>query len=198
MAGKGLTKKQKMQVDRQIQKGVEFKFVDREVGVSVLDVGYIDLLAGNNISQGIGDSDYIGQRIDLQTLMINMSVYTPTSGVTPNDETNFMRVIIFQWKDDSTPTVQELLSAPSNYLSCYNVSKRQSYKVLWDKIFSITRVGTNAKSISLKTSNFARVMTFNNVGVSQKNQIYLLAISDSTAATNPILQYYSRVYYTDR
>lgn len=155
-------------------------------------------------SQGDTDSTRSGDRITIKSLQLRGTL-------TVADTHNIMRIIIFQYLGDdavAVPTSGQVLEAP--YYGTYNhvnspyAKDFVGYKtiVLWDSTYVLNQ-DNQAKQfqIMLTAANFRKKAkpyiqyqggTSNGVG-----NIYLMAVSDSGAATHPSLSFASRLRYID-
>ena len=87
--------------------------------------------------QGSSKNERIGDRISITSVQVIFSCYFPTAG----NPTLFnrWRLIIFVWKDDTTPTLGEILedvTIPT--ISPFNHDNKVKRKILYDKLFTQT------------------------------------------------------------
>lgn len=128
------------------------------------------------------------------------------------DAFNYMRVIIFRWKPDTTPSVSSVLDATavSNNLAAtalYNVENAGNYVILYDRThiqdstnYPASKLFTyNLKKKVKKLHNGSKVIydgTSSTATVGQY-KFYAVAVSDSLAISHPYINLYNRVAYTD-
>lgn len=192
-----LNRLQKKQVKRIANSGTEYKIFNNNTNSSISQTGLVvPIFAGgsNGPAQGAGDSERIGDKISLEQIFMNVSAYIPSGG----DLTNYIRMIIFQWKDRTIPVGTDILVTSTDYLGLHNYDRRQQYNVLVDKTISLSFNGPAAKffNINLKRK-FAKQMTYVGTEV-QKNGVYAYIVSDSGAVVHPVITWRSRAYYTDK
>lgn len=172
----------------------DYKVTDTQVnanGVSTSGVVF-DLLS--NLSPGVGGKDaFIGQKINPVGLNLNWSVIL-------GDNTNLMRLILFQWFDASTPVPSGVLQG--NCLSTVNLVNRENIKVLRDELVSMALMATggyNQACGKFYVKSKKMIPAQYNVDLSkfQKGGLYLLVISDSVITPNPTVSFYSRCTFLD-
>lgn len=116
---------------------------------------------------------------------------------------NHIRVIVFQWRDDSTPTASSVLIpgylgtvlAP---LSLYTHDQRRKYNVMYDKKFTLD---TSGKSTVLFDTGYlfptTKKISFTSGTTTGNDKLWLLVVSDTASATYPALNYVSRLTFND-
>lgn len=190
-----LNRMQRLQVAQIINSKQEFKIFNNSINTSVSATPVvIPLLASgsNGPAQGSAENERIGEKIMLKYMWFNISAYIPDSG----DTTNFIRMILFQWKDRSIPSTTDILVTANDYIQLHNFERRQQYKVLYDRVVPFTYNGDNAKAWTLKIKNANKDLTYAGTEV-QKNGMYMFLVSDSSAVVHPVLNLRCRSYYTD-
>lgn len=188
---RSLNKRQKMQVKRIAMGDVERKHFDEYQIQTVSSTAVLNELAGDNIIQGTDQFERVGDKISLEKLEIYISVLA-------EDKTNFLRYIIFQYKDVNDPTIDDILKETTDYTSPYNYDTRQSYKILKDRTFSLTLEGPAcAQRFHRISKGIAKSMIYRGT-VAQKNSLWILLISDSSAVTHPTFEFHARTFYTDK
>lgn len=148
------------------------------------------------VPQGDTDSQRDGDQITLNGFDFVVGVKTGTT--TPT----FLRLILFQWHPNSTPTYASILIDQHNTsnaaLSQYNHDQRQQFHILWDH-----HVMTNASTITAHyihhrcTKGFSPRIQF--VGGSttvSTNAIYLMVVSD-VAANGPTVVFSCKTTFYD-
>lgn len=178
----------------------------RELFNSFLSTAMYNL---TSISQGTQDTQRIGDRIQLKSILVRLLLQYNTN---PQDRTPLIRIIVFQWKEDNgavAPLPQNILQSatggvPGDVLRPYTLDTNQTYKVLFDKIFSLS---INAGSDTIVSDiyinkKFGKLIEYSNAVTTGTNQIYLMAVtSDNIGITTlgelPLMTMRSRVRYTD-
>lgn len=159
---------------------------------SISDTGYIWPLS--DVPQGDTDQTRNGDSLYLRTVRI-------LGDVRAGDTTNACRVIVFQWLDDSTPTVASVLQTTSGVtavFSPYLHDQRKKFRIMYDKMFVVAANGNDAKVFDTKYLRPPiKKVAFTAATTTGSNKIFLLLISDSTAVTHPALTHYSKVTYDD-
>lgn len=137
----------------------------------------------------------IGEEINVRSLELH-------GNITYADATNFVRLIIFQWRpyDSTAPTVGDILGNASRWWDGYNGSTDQNYTILWDKTFCVADV--HNPILAFKKKLYKRFASRLEYGDGQAtltgfHQLYAFIISDSSAASHPTVNLYSRVLYKD-
>lgn len=112
------------------------------------------------------------------------------------------RVIIFRWKDDSVPNIDDILLPATTNLprvySNYDVIKRGQFNILYDKthkVFNQIDCQWFERDIGLKD----KAIYFNDAGLFGNHKIYVLTIGDqSNISGNPVdMNFYSHLRYYD-
>jgi len=207
---------QKKQVRRMVRSGVnknaELKYQYPGTNISQVPIsttGYLTKIPFQ-IPQGDGDNTRDGDHLTwCGSIPIRWEVINATT-----DVYDHVRVILFQWhpNDTTPPTVGNVLllgpTGVSDIFSMYNHDRRQDYKILYDRTVTTVQesnilavpVDVNYTryvqgTVSLKKAR--KQVQFLGGGLTGTNQIYLLAISDSTAATHPLLTWSSKIFFRD-
>lgn len=198
--GRKLNKRQVRQVKNLVSRQQEHKVFDNTVGSTGISSGgslYGPLTAP---IQGTGDSQRVGDRITLKKM-------TFREAMVYGDGTNHLRLIIFQWYQNSAvaaPLLTDILQTTGNPI-CSSINDTnmdgKKFKVLHDKVYNLTQNGANGASFSqikLYGRRIARkAIQFNPGATSGFNHIYMYAISDSAAVPNPSVTHFSRCEYID-
>lgn len=186
---KGLTKKQKAQVQKIIQRNQETKMILHSYDTTVQDTGRTPVTTNlNDCAQGDDQNHRTGNQI-LCTGMYGQFV------ITYADTTNLVRLVIYMPHD----TDDEFTTLTP--ISFYDMDK---HTVLYDKTFAVGSGGPMFKKITIKRKfNKGRrrgilgKFSTTAAGSMEKGLIKLYAVSDSTAVSDPALQGYVRVYFKD-
>jgi len=146
--------------------------------------------------QGAGNQQIVGISIKPTNLKIRLNITSVPSG----SEVNLIRLLVLQVKTGGVPTIPTTLASVSNVrapLSDFDVSFRKTYRVLFDRLYSVdsnnkpqTQAFINIKSLA--KMNF-QTSTLN----VQTGGLYLMAVSDSGAVSHPLIRGFCRLTYTD-
>lgn len=193
---KKLNKREKIQVKRMITRTQEIKYFDQTlVNVSFDYSGVLYNLTP--INQGNTDTDRNGDQVMLK--YVSIRGYLQASATSTY---NVCRIIVFQWKPNSTPAISDILNniasvnAPNSF---YLWDKRQQYTVLWDKRYIVQGTDRQAALFSKKIygKKLRKKLQFLGGGNSSDNRVYIIAISDDGGTPYPAWTWQSRVAYTD-
>lgn len=152
------------------------------------------------IPQGTTDSNRIGDKISLRGIRLRYHLLC-------GDTYNICRIVVFQYYGNNTlhaPAVNELFQsiymgtvyAP---MSPFTFDYKNQFGILYDKTHNLNlndrqTVGVN-KKIKIKYAKHG--ITFTAATTAGSNQIYIVALSDSGAATHPSIIFHSRLFYDD-
>lgn len=187
-------------VKRQLAQNIELKHLSNNPGI----VGVSDIANINSVGLpvvGSGFNQRIGDSIKLKSFNFKYTIYL-------SDPSNVMRIIVFQWKNNSgisgTPTVQYILQQPTPYgwLSQHNQDTKQNYKILYDRTHTMQNGGPLQITRSVNINRFAttNIQFISDVATQNnciKGEIYLLLISDSNVVIHPTFVWRSQMRYTD-
>lgn len=145
------------------------------------------------ITQGDTAAERDGDRLTIKSLSLKM-------GIIAGDPTNFMRVIIFQWLQNSAtvaPSVINIFPAvfvtqPYSFGSPYSKPDAgYTFIPLYDKTFVVSSTDNVRFNIKLTPKNFKRkakaFIQYNPASTTGTGKLYMCAISDSGAVTHPTL-----------
>jgi len=181
------------------------------------ELKYFDVLSlANNIGAGAtifsvdpvpvgaGQSQRVGDFISTKRIVLNYSLYCVNSDIVTS-----IRIILFRWRVStaiSAPVLNQILESPSsaNVLSHFNFEFQDNYDVLWDHQFRASGIPTAPTD----KSNFGQTGLVLPVGrfcdqefsigtTTGTNQLFFLAISDSSLTPFPIWNFSVRTYYED-
>lgn len=186
--------------NRTLNSRLETKYHVQVNTASSPDWSGVDALM-NDITVGTADTQRIGDEIDMKSVQLK---YVVTRG----DGTNVVRAILFQWFDESTPTLADILR-PASIGSIGGVvahyhhdnlnAKPQKFQILYDKTHLVNDVGYPTALGKFSTSKFKHRRVQYSAASSNpvSNRLYLAFISDSAAAAHPSVNYSLRLRYTD-
>lgn len=186
----------KKYVKRQINRNIETKYVVNQFNPAYVDVfGHFYTL--NTIQQGLTDGERIGDSINFKRCFFK---YTIVRAAT--ESYNFVRVIIFQYKQNNTvaPSTTTILNGSNpTYLSQYNYDNRFNYAILYDKIHS---VNNDRPAITVRSRTFnkwakKKIQFANGTSTQGTNHMYVFVISDSTIPQGPQITGHFVFQYTD-
>lgn len=169
----------------------ELKYFDTAAAAAPDHAGYLQCLS--LIPAGSSDTSRDGDQAYMTSMNIRGSVMLA-------DTTNYLRVILFVWKAESTPINDDILSATfkgsTNYvLSPYHHDGRTNFTVLSDRTYSLHSDKTQINFNITKKLN--KKILFNGGGTTAKNHIWMMTLSDSAAASHPSISVVSRVRFRD-
>lgn len=181
---------------------VELKLHDQEFQSTVGISGVTHLLSG--IAVGTGYNERVGAQVLGKSLLFRYQL-------TAADVSNIMRVIIFRWFDDTSPTPGMVLevgpsSATINPLSPILYDNRDKIQILHDNLHSlnISAVYYNAGATVYPRPQVDKMYIKRNMKIRwqtddtvDEGHIYALFVSDSTLVGHPAYHFYSRLRYTD-
>jgi hypothetical protein len=149
-----------------------------------------------NVPQGDGDSTRDGDQLTIHTIEFRLSIKISTT--TPT----FLRVIMFQWKPNTTPVYASVLFDKHNTsnapMSMYQHDTRQMFVILYDTLIELDTVAHPAHCIHhLQSKGFIPKIQYTSGSTTvATNMVYVLAVSDVLAA-GPQVIFYSKVTYYD-
>jgi len=159
---------------------------------------------------------YIGSQVDPVSININYTVAgCEASAVIPlgPDTYNTVRLVVFQWLGDTTPTIADVLQIGSGTSAVYsplNLDNEDKINMLCDRRHAFYLTNTQVSSGTPYPNSNAvtgRIFipgykmappNFNSAGnATTKNDIYFFHLSDSNVSPNPTVSYYARFKYID-
>lgn len=156
----------------------------------------LDLTAG--LVKGTTSSTYIGQAIQPTHLRVRWSIEGNSS-----DVFNLLRVVVLQVKNTGgVPTganIFQITGSTNSPLSAYDRSYMNTFRVLYDEFYQTDYVDGPAKiagDIKITSERLKKIL-FDETGTLTGGGLYLVMVSDSTAAGHPIGQFYSRLFFKD-
>lgn len=202
--GKGLTKKQRLQVQKLIEDPIELKFYDHTFSTFTMDTtpSFFDIFQP---SQGTSSNQVVGAQVDLKSIQYNMRFVRV-------DTTNYVRMVIFQWLFDTltdTPNWIQMFQFQSagiptdqnDYMSPYlcGQGKGPAFKVLKDIELNLDSDDSVVQVKGYINKGFKKRITFNDDQSPQTgvNHIYVMIVSDSGAISHPFVDGWFRARYMD-
>lgn len=169
---------------------LENKFHDIvQVPVGISNTGTIYSLS-STIAQGTSSLQRIGKEIALNTMIFRATARAI-------DTINSIRMIIFQFNRPGAPVVADVIqdTASVPWLSPINRDNTDFITVLRDNLFTLSLVSNEVEHYKtyIKLKSKAQ---WNESSVSDKGNIFMLVISDSSVATHPDFSFSSRVRFS--
>lgn len=186
-------------VNRALRKIEEVKWIEFSAteAVDYAGTAHHDITA---IAQGSTVNTRVGDRMRFKSAHITMTVI-------PGDAVNVFRCIVYQWHPLSTgaaPVPSSVLTHTSDAyaaISPYTVNNENDYSILYDKTWNLNAYDMAQKTINIwiKSGKFLKRDIHYQTGSStvHKNGIYLLLISDSSAAAHPQAIWHVRTRWAD-
>lgn len=178
----------------------ELKYLDTSSSHSYILAGSYNLTPLANITQGVGDSNRVGDAVTLSRVKIRCSLEDLSVAYAATGH-NIVRIILFQYVPPNTtpPTNVDLLQG-GNTTSELTHDIRQQFRVLMDRYIPINAVQQSSRTIvySCKIPTRHQRMQFQSAGAVVSNQVYLFS---QAYYQNPgytaVLRVSSRVWYRD-
>lgn len=170
----------------------------------------------SEVQRGTGFDNREGRSIYPRSLIIRGKVEVNTQTTVPPDLYNNIRIMIFQWLDESTPDPFDILVNPPNTdlipFTVWNPEYKFSYRILKDKVFTIGNYYYNEDNygninrpaiipFKMKLRKFKKSCNYiASADPTDKpgwGNLFMLAIADSSAIPHPILSFTSQFNYSD-
>lgn len=156
------------------------------------------------IPRGTSDNARIGDSIQLTSMYFRGTVTINTAVGAPDDY-NRVRVLIFQWFDNTTPTADDIIlnfstnSTNVNLSAPYAHHTRTQFYIMYDALMDVALGGLEVKKFGKMMTNIKRkkVLFEKNSTTKSNGAIYVFAYSDSAVAPSPIMSFFSKVNYRD-
>lgn len=169
-----------------------------------------------NLSRGTNSfNEFIGNTINPVSISVKMHLTSCQNsgllGIGP-DTNNMIRVLLFQWLGEDTPTQADIFQLGSTNsilspLECQNYSKLNVFADrqynFWLTVFQAngaaeTVSGTShCDQIYVKGKKIMPVSFLQSAATVNDNNIYLCIVSDSTITPHPAASIYTRLTYVD-
>lgn len=182
----------------QLSRAVELKYRPFQASGTSVNSGFnITLL--NGITQGDDSPDREGNDIFMKKLVMNISFIV-------GDNTNSIRMCIIYDKQtngafpQSTDVFQSYTSVNATApLNDIRADDRRRFVFLYDKIIDLSVAGPACKTLRIR-KRINKHTNYSGAGSSESviytGGLYLVLISDSTAASHPSASYAGTLYYT--
>lgn len=195
----------KRQVDRVLAKQKDYKICTSEVSSTNVDFSGTVYNLLTNMSRGDNArNNYEGSHIQIKNIHVRGQVACA-------DLSNVVRIIIFQWMDDTSPLVTSVLdntgiigTVNAPYAS-RNWSNRPLFRIFRDEMIQL-QANTNITGGNgpvriidyfIKSNKLMRTYYAATSNVIQKGGIWMIVVSDSGAAPDPDIIFTSEIIYTD-
>lgn len=162
--------------------------------VGVTTSGTIYDLSG--IAQGDTDQTRDGDMVQASTISLLYHMYN-------GDDNNCMRVIVFQYHTDTTPTVTNIVdnSVGNGCLFHYKIDNASQFKIMYDSFHELNSPNTGetvfSRVIRRKLRIPRRKIQFTAGTTTGTNKVYALLLSDSSVVPNPGVTIVSKLNYMD-
>jgi len=207
-----LTRNQRMEVQRLVQRSSELKYFAFNSGVTTPISAAMSISAAPfQVPQGVTDSTRIGDELTMVAVRFRFEILNSLGAL--SDAFNNFRVCIFQWKPNSVPAaVDVFIPGPSgapDIWSNYGHDFRSQFTILYDETFktvgnqlaattpgtAITTTGVQERKISLKFA--LKKVHYAAGGVTAGNLLYLALVTDSSVVPHPTITYQMKMFFRD-
>lgn len=180
-----------------VQRNAELKYFDVNATTTSSTSGVVISLS--NVPQGATDITRVGDELKIRSLRVAYTVSQDTSITNFNVYTR-CRVVLFQWKLDTSPIALDVMQSTGANVSCetpYDHDARRNYNILYDKVH-VFALGASPHQHSEPVCYPTQTKMRFEAGASTlaNGALYMLFFSDTTT-TLPTMAYYSRLLYTD-
>lgn len=187
-------------VKKVLGRNSELKFVNYQGGPAAIG-NVFNVADVFQPTQGGTDNQRNGDRCTLTSTIITFGSQVNNLGADPY---NTIRWILVQWHPNTVPTAANiLLNGPSgtqDVWSHYNHDNRQEYKILFDKIQTLSVNGDEVKNRHLfrvRLKKAQKQVQFVAAGTAGTNKLYLLYVTDGAGAHPPNLVYACKTFFRD-
>lgn len=193
--------KKALYISKKLSRGVEKKHYDFDFNGFILATtnSLAPIPLNSAISQGTGDSQRVGDKIQMLGMRFKISLFWNDS----DQDASLIRLIVIYDKEDSISTLQDILSHvnTNNVVnSAYYVDNRHRFNLLYDKVFAMNIGNQRIRQVDLsrklnKPTNFT-----GGTNTIDRGSLKLFAVSTANPAelNPPQLQNgYCRVWYQD-
>jgi hypothetical protein len=188
---------------QEINRDLEVHYVDTAQATITADSAGVISTQLSTIAQGNNDSNRTGDNVKIKSIQIKGTCVTA-------DATNVMRIVLFQWLQNSgsvAPTALDVLQNTGQPYSPYSPYTKDvaGYNMipLADRMLTMNTLSDVNKPFTIKVSgkklrkgNALDNIQFTAGGTSGIGHYYLLFLSDSGALSHPTFSYYCRIRFT--
>lgn len=181
----------------------EFDFKDTAMSSAAVSTTPVAFGPLNALSQGAAASDRVGRKIQVRSIEMRGYLYGDSAAVV-----NHVRLVVVQDKqaNGAAPSWTDIYDS-NLYYSLRNLAKKQRFKILWDKTYTLVGNSsapqdTTSKHVQMyKKVNIQTDYNSGNAGTVadiDKNSIYVFAIALAGSGTGD-MQWNgtARIRYTD-
>lgn len=155
-----------------------------------------------SVPQGLPDLSRDGDSLTMKNLFFRGNIYSASGGTS---ESNIVRVIIFQWHQNTqsvTPSTASILSyiaAGQGVASPYvhDQLKGKNYTIMYDRRFCVSDYGPGCVQFKGNLVPKRKKIQFNGAGLTGTNHLYYLILSDSVAINHPTITINFQVNFLD-
>lgn len=191
------------------KRDVEYKATDQASQAAVSNAGTIVNLTGNLVRGDSFLNNFQGAKIVPIGIQFKWFMIGSQSNIAlPADNTNGMRIIVFQWFDTTPPGLSNILEN-TTYIqnSAIQINSRDKIRVLMDtsRTTYVSAFDSADNTVStcfsgkkyIKGSRMQPIyfQATNDAAIS--GNIYCLLISDSSVIPHPGIAFYSRITFVD-
>lgn len=156
----------------------------------------------STVGQGDTDGTRDGDQLSVTKFEIRGMVKTA-------DATNNVRIIVFRWNGDSTPSTTDIVQnfqgtgTDLDFLRPINHDHKKNIKILYDRWFRLSTSEAFMSDIPFRVVRYgkrlgAKKITYENGTTTPlKGGIWMMAFSDSGAISHPGVSYEGMVHFTD-
>jgi len=192
----------KHEIKAEMLRELEVKIFD--LNVSAANVGSGSTLnVLSSPAQGVGRSQRTGDSITLHSLNVTYAIVQANTDIYSDT-----RIIIFQWFPNtslSSPVLADILenTGAIGLYSQYAWDTRDQYRIMYDRLHSQAGLATaptattNVSVFNRKVGVPRKNIDFTTGVTSGSNTLWTLWISDSAIAPFPLLNFTSRLKFTD-
>lgn len=208
---------------KKLNKAEEKKWLDKKQSGSISTTGTVFPLTALNVWSGSNVDKMLtrsGNSINALDFKVQGLIQIPFSSVTPNDDNNRLRLMVVQIPNgDAVPSITEILQALT-IDSFLKIKGNIRYNVMYDRTFNLTSlyqtssgassaVGSSYEpwrvpvkfSLKHKLGKTGTKISYTEVSGSGdnafENGMFMIALSDSAAATHPTIQLNTRLRFMD-
>lgn len=173
---------------------VEYKLKDASAQNFTVGQSASNMYRLTDISQGTDYNQRDGLSIKLKSLYIRWGAKINTSA----DQTQLRCVVFRDMNSDvsTNPTYSDLFETVDNIYTPMNHMNGDRFKVLYDKIISLSKAGTFAQNRKIYKKMYQHVKYSNGTTGRDDGQVYIVWFSDQ-ATNHPTVSYHSRVRFID-
>jgi len=177
---------------RVYNKRTELKYFMTGASASIPTVGgsIVDLTA---IPQSVSDTDCTGDSLWLRN--ISLRAFTALNVVA--NLAGSVRIVLFQWFDDTTPTVSVILNAGAinPMVAPYNHDTNQKFSILYDATVGVSSGNLYDSYTNCLVKPTKGRVDYSNGTTTGVNKVYMLFVTDT--ATTLSFTYTAQVQYND-